>query len=65
MTVNGGLAGDLRRNLARLGKVRLELPGAASGSVDKVIEGVKDVAGKAGELFKGLGGRLRGEESQQ
>ncbi len=58
------LSGDLRRNLARLGKVRVEVPGVATSAAGRTVQSVKDAAEKAGELLKGLGNRLRKGDSK-
>lgn len=54
-----GLSGDLRRDLARLGKIRVEVPGVATSATGRAVQSVKDAAEKAGELLRGLGKRLR------
>ncbi len=59
-----GLSGDLRRNLARLGTVRVEVPGVATSAAGRTVQSVKDAAEKAGELLKGLGHRLRKGDSE-
>ncbi len=58
------LSGDLRRNLARLGNVRVEVPGVATSAVGRTVQSVEDAAEKAGELLKGLGNRLRKGDSE-
>ena len=58
------LSGDLRRNLARLGKVRVEVPGVATSAAGRTVQSVKDAAEKAGELLQGLGNRLRKGDSK-
>ncbi len=58
------LSGDLRRNLARLGKVRVEVPGVATSTAGRSVQSVKDDAEKAGELLEGLGKRQRKGDSE-
>ncbi len=58
------LSGDLRRNLARLGKVRVEVPGVATSAAGRAVQSIRDAAEKAGELLQGLGNRLRKGDSK-
>ncbi len=58
------LSGDLRRNLARLGKVRVEVPGVATSTAGRSVQSVEDAAEKAGELLEGLGKRQRKGDSE-
>ena len=53
------LSGDLRRHLAPLGEVRVEVPGVATSAAGRSVQSVKDAAEKAGELLEGLGKRQR------
>ena len=58
------LSGDLRRHLAPLGKVRVEVPGVATSAAGRSVQSVKDAAEKAGELLEGLGKRQRKGDSE-
>lgn len=58
------LSGDLRRHLAPLGEVRVEVPGVATSAAGRSVQSVKDAAEKAGELLEGLGRRLRKNDSE-
>ncbi len=58
------LSGDLRRHLAPLGKVRVEVPGVATSAAGRSVQSVEDAAEKAGELLEGLGKRQRKGDSE-
>jgi hypothetical protein len=57
------LTQELRGSLARLGSVRMEVPGSVSEIKGKLGRGVQEqVESEAGKLLKGIGGRLRKDQ---
>ena len=59
------LGGDLRGQLARLGRVRVKLPAGLGGETAKgVQERLRGTAGEVGRRLKGLGSQLRKDRSQ-
>lgn len=54
------LTQQLRGSLARLGSVRIEVPGSVSETKGRLGRGVQEkLESEAGKLLKGIGGRLR------